>query len=95
MRRDQGVVRDVRNGEADHVEVRDERDQRAIGPPPRDDVADGIGLHLCQIADRVADDVERELLVSRRAVSAEKCIEDIWQRHLRAVYGRDDVADPD
>ena len=32
VRRDQGVVRDVRDGEADHVEVRDECDQRASRP---------------------------------------------------------------
>jgi hypothetical protein len=93
VRGDQSVVRDVRDSEADDVEVCDEGEQRPFGPAARDDVADGIALHLGQIADRVADDVERELLVPRGAVSAEKCIEDIWQRHLRAVYGRDDVAD--
>ena len=82
VRGDQGVVRDVRDGEADHIEVCDECNQRAFGPAARDDVADGIGLHLRQIADRVADDVERELLVPRGAVSAEKCIEDIWQRRF-------------
>jgi hypothetical protein len=84
----------VRDGEADDIEVCDEGDQRALGPAARDDVADGIGLHLRELADRVADDIERELLVPRGAVSAQKRIEDIWQRHLRAVYGRDDFADP-
>jgi hypothetical protein len=72
VRGDQSVVRDVRDSEADYVEVRDEGDQRAVGATSRDNVADGIGLHLRELADRFADDVEGEVLVPRGAVSAEK-----------------------
>jgi hypothetical protein len=53
----------MRDRETDYVEVRDEGDQRAIRAAARDDVADGIGFHLRELADRFADDVERELLV--------------------------------
>ena len=76
VRRDQAVLGDVRDGEADHVEVRDEGDQRAVRPAARDDVADRVGLDLGDVADRLAHDVERELLVPGRPVCPDERFEE-------------------
>ena len=74
---------------ADHVEVREERQQRPIAPAVRDDIPDGVGLDLGHLADGLADDVEGELLVPRGPVRAQQAVEELWDGHVRAVYGRD------
>jgi hypothetical protein len=39
---DEAVLRDMRDGETDHVEVGDEREQRPFSSASRDEVADGV-----------------------------------------------------
>ena len=87
MHGDQGVVRDVRDGEADHVQVRDESEQRALARAARDEVPDRVGLDLGDVADRLAHDVEGQLLVAGRAVRANERFEECGDRHCRSSLG--------
>ena len=88
---DQCVVGDVRDGEADHVQVRDQREQRAFARAARDEVSDRVGLDLGDVADGVADDVEGQVLVAGRAVRANECFEECWDRHGRRSLGSADA----
>jgi hypothetical protein len=84
MDRDQPVVRHVRDCEPDHVEMREERQQRPVAAaPPGDQVPDRVRLDLGELADGVAHGVEREVLVTGRAVGAQERVEEIRKSHCR------------
>lgn len=74
--------------EADHVEVREERQQRPLTAAPCNEVPDGVGLDLGNVADRLAHGVESEVLVPRRAVGAQERIETIRKSHCRECKER-------
>ena len=78
---DQRVVRDVRDGEADHVQVRDQSEQRALARAARDQIPDRVGLDLGDVADGLAHDVEGQLLVAGGTVRANERFEECGDRH--------------
>ena len=81
--RDEPVVVHVRDREPDHVEVREEREQRAVAAPgtPRDEVPDRVGLDLGDVADALADGVEGKVLVPGRAVGTQQRVEQRRESH--------------
>ena len=70
---DEPVVVHVRGGEPDHVEVREEREQRPVSAPgtPCDQVPDRVGLDLGDVAHALADRAEGEVLVPCWAMRAQ------------------------
>ena len=78
---DQGVVADVGDCGTDHVQVREEREQRPVPRTPRDEVADRIGLDLGDAGDGLTEGVEGELLVPGGAVRAQERVEKLRNRH--------------
>ena len=78
VHREQAVVGNVGDRQADDVEMGEERQQGAVAAagPPRDQVADGVRLDLGHASDRAADDVEGELLVPGRTMRAEQLVEE-------------------
>jgi anthranilate synthase component 1 len=85
---DQAVVGDVRDREADHVEMGEQRHERPFAAPARDEVPDRVGLDLGEAGARVAHDVEGQVLVPGGAVRPEQRLEKRWDCHVRAVYER-------
>ena len=79
---DQPVGLDVGDGEPDHVEVGDEREQRAPRPPADDEIPDRVALDLSHVADRVTDDVEGQLLLPGGAVREQQRVEELRDGHL-------------
>jgi len=82
---DQRILGDVGDRQPDHVQVRDQREQRSVGCPARDQVPDRVGLDLGDVADRVAHDVEGQVLVPGRPVRANECFEELRDRHRRSL----------
>ena len=78
---DQRVVGDVRDRGADHVQVREERQQRPVALAARDQVADRVRLDLGDVADGVSHRVERELLVPGGPVRAQQAVEELREGH--------------
>ncbi len=78
---DQRVVGDVRDGGADHVQVREEREQWPVAAAARDQIADGVGLDLGHLTDRSADDVEGEVLVPGGPVRTQQAVEELRDGH--------------
>jgi hypothetical protein len=81
VHREEPVVRDVRDREADHVQVREEGEERALAAPPHDEIPHRVGLDLCRVPHRPSHRVERELLVPGGAVRAQERVECLRQRH--------------
>ena len=75
--REQPVVADVRDGEPDDVDVREEREPRraARAGLPGDEVADGVALDVGDAVEGVAHDVVGEVLVAGGAVGTEQRVE--------------------
>ena len=84
---DQRVVGDVRDGEADHVEVRHQSEQRAFARAAGDEIPDRVGLDLGDVADGLAHDVEGQVLVAGRAVRTNERFEECGDRHGRRSLG--------
>ena len=87
VHRDQRVIGDVRDRKPDHIEVRDQREQRPFAGSACDEVSDRIGLDVGNVADRLPHHVESQVLVPRRAVSAQKRFEECRDRHDRRSLG--------
>ena len=75
--RQQPVVRDVRDREADHVEMREQREHGPVAAAAAgDQVPDRVRLDLGHVGHGLADHVEGEVLVAGRPVSTQELVEE-------------------
>src|SRR4029079_6218483 len=88
--REQAALLDVRDRDADLVDVADERQRRRAVPRAHagERRADRVRGHLGEFGRRLAPDARGLLLVTRRARSVQECEQEVGGRHgLRIEAG--------